>query len=164
MKKALAIILCVVAVCFASCNKEKPNQKFIGNYNGDVTAEYKLSALGYDLDGDPLETNLTMVISAGQKDDQVVAICTIEDESRTVNGTVTDNFVDFDPLVINEDIEGSQVNITVDLNGTLNDNVMNVTGTLAGSGTIIYEEFPTPIPFTMTGTVNGALNKLVVTE
>ncbi len=162
MKKALAIILCVVAVCFASCNKEKPNQKFVGNYQGDVTANFTITALGQVLPMDPVEMPMTMNITAGTNDDEIVAICTIQEETRTLNGTVNGDAVDFSPLVINEDIEGSQVNITIDLDGNkVNENTLNVGGSISGDGNIITDDIPMPIPVTMTGTASGVLNKLV---
>ena len=161
MKKALAIALCVLAVCFASCNKEKPNQQFVGNYHGNVTANLTIAALNTTMPMEPTDMEMTMNITAGAKDDEIVAVCTIQEETRTLNGIVSGNDVDFDPLIINENVEGSQINITIDLNGTLAGTVLNVNGTITGSGTIIYDDFSTPIPVTLTGTASGALNKLV---
>ena len=163
MKKALAIILCAVAVCFASCNKEpeeKPNQRFVGNYSGDVTANFNISALGQAVPMEPVEMPMTMSITAGSNDNEIVAICTIQEEARTLTGTVNGDAVDFSPLVINENIEGSQVNITIDLDGNkVSENTLNVAGNMSGEGTLLVEGYP--IPVTMTGTASGVLNKLV---
>lgn len=163
MKKALAIILCVVAVCFASCNKEpeeKPNQRFIGNYQGNVTIDFTISALGQVLPMEPVETPMAMNITAGSNDNEIVAICTIQEEARTLNGTVNGDAVDFSPIDINENIEGSQVNITIDLDGNkVNENTLNISGSLSGDGN--YNADGLSIPVTMTGTASGVLNKLI---
>ena len=126
MKKALAIILCVVAVCFASCNKEKPNQKFIGSYQGNSIVDLTISALGQTLPFDSITANVAMEINAGSADDKVVANFTIENETRTLNGTVNNDEISFEPLTVKENIEGSQIDITINLNGNkVNNNTTN---------------------------------------
>lgn len=165
MKKALAIILCVVAVCFASCNKEpeeKPNQKFIGSYQGNSIVDLTISAFGQTLPFDSIPANVAMEINAGSADDKVVANFTIENETRTLNGTVSNDEISFEPLTVKENIEGSQIDITINLNGNkVNNNTLNLNGNITGSGTIVIEDFPTPISATITGTINGTLNKLL---
>ena len=37
MKRSLIIALCCLSVLFAACNKEKPYEKFIGDYEGSGT-------------------------------------------------------------------------------------------------------------------------------
>ena len=106
MKKALAIILCVVAVCFASCNKEKPNQKFIGSYQGNSIVNLTISALGQTLPFDSITANVAMEITAGSADDKIVANFTVENETRTLNGTVNNDEISFEPLTVKENIEG----------------------------------------------------------
>ena len=167
MKKALAIILCVVAVCFASCNKEKPNQKFIGSYQGKMTGNITIKGQIPGMDPmempfDSLEMDLIMSITAGNKDDKVVANCTIMEENHTLNGTVNGDAVDFDPLTISKDIEGSHANITIDLSGNkVNENTLNIAGNITGDGTAVIELIPIPIPVTFNGTISGALNKIL---
>ena len=162
MKKALAIILCVAAVCFASCNKEKPNQKFIGSYQGNSIVDLTISALGQTLPFDSITANVAMEITAGSADDKIVANFTVENETRTLNGTVNNDEISFEPLTVKENIEGSQIDITINLNGNkVNNNTLNLNGNITGSGTIVIEDFPTPIPATITGTINGTLNKLL---
>ena len=162
MKKALAIILCIVAVCFASCNKEKPNQKFIGSYQGNSIVDLTISALGQTLPFDSITANVAMEITAGSTDDKVVANFTIENKTRTLNGTVNNNEISFEPLTVKENIEGSQIDITINLNGNkVNSNTLNLSGNITGNGTIVLEDFPMPIPATISGTINGTLNKLL---
>lgn len=167
MKKALAIILCIVAVCFASCNKEKPNQKFIGNYQGKVTGNITIKGQipgmePQEMPFDSLEMDLAMSITAGNKDDKVVANCTIMEETHTLNGTVNGDAVDFDPLTISRDIEGSHANITIDLSGNkVNESTLNIAGNITGDGTAVIDLIPIPIPVTFNGTINGTLNKLL---
>lgn len=167
MKKALAIILCIVAVCFASCNKEKPNQKFIGSYQGKMTGNITIKGQIPGMDPmempfDSLEMDLIMSITAGNKDDKVVANCTIMEENHTLNGTVNGDAVDFDPLTISRDIDGSHVNITIDLSGNkVNETTLNIAGNITGDGTAVIDLIPIPIPITFNGTINGTLNKLL---
>ena len=167
MKKALAIILCIVAVCFASCNKEKPNQKFIGNYQGKVTGNITIKGQipgmePQEMPFDSLEMDLAMSITAGNKDDKVVANCTIMEENHTLNGTVNGDAVDFDPLTISRDIDNSHANITIDLSGNkVNESTLNIAGNITGDGTAVIELIPIPIPVTLNGTINGTLNKLL---
>ena len=167
MKKALAIILCVVAVCFASCNKEKPNQKFIGSYQGKVTGNITIKGQipgmePQEMPFDSLEMDLAMSITAGNKDDKVVANCTIMEETHTLNGTVNGDAVDFDPLSISRDIDSSHANITIDLNGNkVNESTLNIAGNITGDGTAVIDLIPIPIPITFNGTINGTLNKLL---
>ena len=162
MKKSLAIILCVVAVCFASCNKEKPNQKFIGSYQGNSIVDLTISAFGQTLPFDSITANVAMEITAGSTDDKVVANFTIENKTRTLNGTVNNDEISFEPLTVKENIEGSQIDITINLNGNkVNSNTLNLSGNITGNGTIVLEDFPMPIPATITGTINGNLNKLL---
>lgn len=160
MKKTLAIVLCILAVCFASCNKEKPNQKFIGAYNGNMTTDIIGTAMNQSIPL-PVDTvEVAMTINAGEKDTEVVANCTIQEETRTLKGTVNESTVDFEPLTISYNVEGSSASITIDLNGTLNGTALNVTGAISGNGTFVYENFP--ILFTLSGTTNGILNKLLL--
>ena len=177
MKKALAIILCVVAVCFASCNKEpeeKPNQKFIGSYQGKVTGNITVKGQvpgmePMEMPFDSLEMDLIMSITAGNKDDKVVASCTIieenlnfQEETQILNGTVNGDAVDFDPLTINRDIDSSHANITIDLSGNkVNGITLNIAGNITGDGTAVIDLIPIPIPITFNGTINGTLNKLL---
>ena len=167
MKKVLAIILCVVAVCFASCNKEKPNQKFIGSYQGKVTGNITVKGQvpgmePMEMPFDSLEMDLIMSITAGNKDDKVVANCTFMEETHTLNGTVNGDAVDFDPLTISRDIDSSHANITIDLSGNkVNETTLNIAGNITGDGTAVIEFVPIPIPVTFNGTINGALNKLL---
>ena len=162
MKKALAIVMCIVAVCFASCNKEKPNQKFIGSYQGNSIVDLTISALGQTLPFDSITANVAMEITAGSTDDKVIANFTIENKTRTLNGTVNNNEISFEPLTVKENIEGSQIDITINLNGNkVNSNTLNLSGNITGNGTIVLEDFPMPIPATISGTINGTLNKLL---
>lgn len=162
MKKALAIVLCVLAVCFASCNKEKPNQKFVGNYNGEMIADITISALGQSMPIDSVAMPLNMEITAGNKNDEVVAICTIEEEECTFNGIVNGDNVDFDKTTISKEVEGSLVDLTIDLNGTLAGAILNVNASLEGSGNVVMEGYQ--IPVTLTGKAYGALNKTDVIQ
>ena len=166
MKKALAIVLCVLAVCFASCNKEKekPNQKFVGCYNGNICINATISAEGQLMPIDSIEAALSMDIQAGEKDNEITAICRFEEEERTLNGTVTENNVDFEPITIYENQDGIEVRGDIHLKGVLNGTMLDINGDVTGSGNITIELLPAPIPVTLSGTITGTLNQTDVIQ
>lgn len=161
MKKALAIVMCIVAVCFASCNKEKSKQKFIGNYRGELNGSVVMTipVIG-EIPFDSLTMDLSMEISAGNADNKVVAKCPLNDEVYTINGTTKNNVVSFEPLVIKRSEEGAEANVSIDLTGTLDGNKLNVNGKISGQGTAVDEMFPTPVNVTISGILTGTLNKV----
>ena len=158
--------MCCITVLFAACKKEKPYEKFIGNYNGSALVKGTLSigSGGTSLTQD-IEQTFPMLISlsAGDADDKLVLTYTPEDQQETFTaiGTIKDDKVVFDPIQIEQVIEGSVVNLTLNLNGALAGSIFALNGTFNGSGNLTISGQPLPIPFTATGTINANLNKLV---
>ena len=76
MKKTLIIALCCISVIFAACNKEKPNEKFIGAYQGQgtISGMISMTVLGQLFQEEiPSETMpMSINIAAGQTDNEVV--------------------------------------------------------------------------------------------
>lgn len=166
MKKSLIIAMCCITVLFAACKKEKPYEKFIGNYNGSALVKGTLSigSGGTSLTQD-IEQTFPMLISlsAGDADNKLVLTYAPEgqEETFTATGTITDDKVVFDPIHIIYEIEGSPVDLTINMNGALAGSIFAMDGTFNGSGNLNIAGQPIPIPFTVTGTVNANLNKLL---
>lgn len=165
MKKALLAMVCLLAV-FASCNKEKPNEKFIGNYKAD-NMELKATLKTTDptaqqlIDGQELPVafdDVLLSISAGDKKDKVAAVLTVEGDNYTFNGTCSGDVIDFEQttLVIEKD-GGAQgfkfkINAVVDASAKLNsEGQLLYSGTFTGDGTASATVYGMNIsaPFTM---------------
>ncbi len=165
MKKALLAMVCVLAM-FASCNKEKPNEKFIGNYKAD-NMELKATIRTSDpaaqqlIDGHELPVafdDVLLSITAGDKKDKVAAVLTVEGDNYTFNGTCNGDVIDFEQttLVIekNDANQGFkfQINAVVDASAKLNsEGQLLYSGTFTGSGTASASVLGMNIsaPFTM---------------
>ena len=175
MKKSLLIALCCITAIFAACKKEKPNEMFVGTYHGTATVSGTLAAnnplvpnqtLTQDVSDDSIETTAT--VTAGDADDKVVMTLRIEgqDETLTAYGTVSNNnTVVFDPVSITRNLDtiNATVNATLNMTGTCGDNTLKLTGELEGSGTYPMDGLGLPIdlPFTITGSMNASLDKLL---
>ena len=163
MKKAFVILLCVMAFSLASCNKEKPNEKFVGTYIGVPTATGTVS-----LNGEPFPEfenqelpQLTMIIAAGDKKDQVTATCLMDDQTQVVNGIVDETTVDFDPTTLKfkiGDLGDLELEATVDLNAMLSNANLVLAGTAVSEGEI---EMPIigALPYKAEATISGTLLK-----
>lgn len=168
MKKVFIIALCCISLVFAACKKEKPYEKFIGSYEGSALLKGTVSfdVVGVGSFEQDIENTFPMdiTLSAGSADDKLVMTYTSEDQSETftATGTITDDQVDFDPVQIKQEIEGSLVSLTLDMEGTLTGNIFALSGTVDGEGNITMMEYPLPIPFGITGTISANLDKLVV--
>ena len=166
MKKSLIIAMCCITVLFAACKKEKPYEKFLGNYNGSalVNGTVTIGSGSTTLNKDIEQTfPMTISLSAGEADNKLV-LTYIPDEQQetfTATGTITNDKVVFDPIQVNQVIEGSAIDITLNLNGTLTGNIFAMNGTFNGDGNVSIAGQLIPIPFTTTGTVTANLNKLV---
>lgn len=166
MKKSLIIAMCCITVLFAACKKEKPYEKFLGNYNGSalVNGTVTIGSGSTTLNKDIEQTfPMTISLSAGEADNKLV-LTYIPDEQQetfTATGTITNDKVVFDPIQVNQVIEGSAIDITLNLEGTLTGNIFAMNGTFNGDGNVSIAGQLIPIPFTTTGTVTANLNKLV---
>ena len=165
MKKTLIIALCCLAVVFTACNKEKPYEKFIGDYEGSGLVNGKMIIAGglYSQDFNDIAIPMKINLSAGDADNKVVLTYINDelDETYTATGTITDNSVDFDPVTVNTTIESYVVNATLDMDGTLAGNILTLNGVVTGGGTFI--DGGLSLNYTIEGTMTGNLNKMVVT-
>lgn len=166
MKKSLIIALCCITVLFAACKKEKPYEKYLGNYKGSCLIDPTISFENPMVPGQtviqevddvtlPMEINIT----AGEADDQIIVTYKPEDQEKTYTFTGTilkTEVVDFGTVTVSEVIDGYTVNADVDMTGTLVNDIFSLSGTLNGTG---YAPLFPDIPISMTGTLNAILNK-----
>ena len=151
------------------CN-EKPNAKFVGQYEGDalISGTFNVFPTGMDpiqqdVENEPLLVNLT--ISEGDNIDEVIAHVTIDTEENTVVGTVEGNQLIFEainiPFIWNYDNNGMTIPITLDMTyditGTLNEGTLDLQGSCSGSGN--FNLFIVSGTIEMEGTVGGSLTK-----
>ena len=164
MKKTLIIALCCITVLIAACKKEKPYEKFIGEYEGTVYINGTMTVTGLytqNLDNEPFELNFTL--TQGTSDNQVILTYHPQGQSETyaTTGTIADNYVDFEPITFNQNVDQSHVDATIDLEGTLSGNDLAMIGTMNGSGTLQTDQMLIPAQFTMNATLKGTVTKQV---
>lgn len=166
--------MCCFTVLFAACKKEKPYEKFIGNYEGSCLVDPTVMFENPMIPGqtvtqelDDITIAMKVTISAGNADDQIVMTYKPEDQDKiyTFNGTIgKNNVVAFEKANITETYEGTTVNGTVDMTGTLVENVFSLTGTCNGNGTIsLTVPMAVETPITFTGKMTAVLNKVTNT-
>ena len=166
MKKNLFIAMCCITVLCAACKKEKPYEKFIGSYNGSALVEGTIS---YSFGGTSLSNDIKQTLpmaidlSAGDADNRLVLTYTPEglNETYTATGTINEDKVTFDPVVVKETIEGKDINLTLNMNGIISGTIFSLNGDFSGNGNISILEQPIPLPFTATGTITANLDKLL---
>ena len=176
MKKALLAMVCVLAM-FASCNKEKPNEKFIGNYKADdmelkatLHTTAQLGGLENMINNQEFPVsfdNVALNVAAGDKKNEVSAVMTIEGDNYSFEGTCNGDVIDFDMTVINIHksdfaVPGSQFDIeaTIEASAKLNsEGQLLYSGTFTGTGTIKAPNYTTmTVPITMdNGTIETTI-------
>lgn len=167
MKRTLIIALCCLSVLFAACNKEKPYEKFIGDYEGSgtINGTMSLTIFGQTSSQEIKDMAVAMNVNLapGDADDKVILTYTNDDiqETYTTTGLITDKAVDFEPVTVNITMEGYSAEVTLDLAGNLVETILSLNGTITGDGTVDYNGYP--VPYTIDGTVTANLNKIIVT-
>lgn len=166
MKRTIIIAMCCLAVLLAACNKEKPNEKFIGDWYGNGIANVTMSLTvptggSYTQDFNNITVPMSINLAAGETKDQVIFTYTNEEvhETYTTKGTIKNNDVDFDPISVNITVEGTTVTATLDLKGVLStsEDVLALNGTVSGQGN--YAEGGLFVPYTANGTITANLNR-----
>jgi predicted component of type VI protein secretion system len=164
MKRTLIIALCCLTALLAACNKEKPNEKFIGDWYGNgvanVTMTITLPAGGpINQEFNNITVPMSINLAAGETKDQVIFTYTNEEvhETYTTKGIVKNNDVDFDPISVNITVEGTTVAATLDLKGILSTSgdVLALNGAVSGQGNLADGD----VPYTATGTITANLNR-----
>lgn len=166
MKKGMILALCCITVLFAACNKQKPNEKFVGDYAGNGTVNGTISlhiGPGQTMNQDITDVTLPMSINltAGEAKNEVILTYTNDEieETYTTKGIVNDFDVDFDPVTIKQVIEGTAIDLVLDMEGSLNEQatILSLNGTVTGSGSI--GEDGSSVPFDVDGTMTAELIK-----
>ena len=164
MKRTLIIALCCLTALLAACNKEKPNEKFIGDWYGNgvanVTMTITLPAGGpINQEFNNITVPMSINLTAGETKDQVIFTYTNEEvhETYTTKGIVKNTDVDFDPISVNITVEGTTVTATLDLKGILSTSgdVLALNGAVSGQGNLADGG----VPYTATGTITANLNR-----
>lgn len=166
MKRGIIIVLCCISVLFAACNKQKPNEKFVGDYAGDGFVNGTVSFTigpGQTVNQDISDVSIPMSINlaAGEAKNEII-LTYINDEIEevyTTKGIVNDYDVDFEPITIKQVIEGTSIDLVLDMEGSLNDQetILSLSGTVKGSGSMGEEGVS--IPFNVDGTMTAELTK-----
>ena len=164
MKRTFIIALCCLTALLAACNKEKPYEKFVGDYEGSGLINGTMTVLTFEQEFNDVAIPMKINLAPGDADNKVI-LTYINDEleeTYTATGTITNNDVDFDPVTINSVVESYIVNATLDMTGSLAGTALTLNGTVKGGGT--YTDGGLTLPYTIKGTVAGTVNKIVVTE
>ena len=177
MKRTLFALVCVLAL-FASCNKEKPNERFIGNYKAaemnltaTVHADQTSGLIESAIDGQEVPVtfeNVALNVVAGEKKDQVVAYMTIEGDTYQFNGTCSGDVIDFEQTTIQISksdvaVPGSlfEIETVITSSAKLNDaGQLLYSGTFTGTGEITAPNFSliSAVPITMdNGTISATV-------
>ena len=149
---------------------EKPNAKFVGNYEGNALATgfYEAEVSGME----PVQQEFTdrevpviLDIVAGEGLYEVIGTCTMDDRTMTAIGTVEGNTVTFETIndVITFDYDlgimviHPEINVTYSIVGTLDGGKLNLNGNCTGNGVLNYPFINGTI--NLEATVGGSLNK-----
>ena len=151
------------------CN-EKPNEKFVGHYEGEAlftgTMEAAVSGM------EPVQQEVaerpfpvTVDLRAGETVTEVIGTCKIDDQEMEIKGTVNGNTVTFEAVnttvTFNYDLGGfslnPEVNITYDVKATLENEKLSIDGSCIGNGEIHMLFYNGTIA--IDGTLGGKLDK-----
>lgn len=150
---------------------EKPNSKFVGDYEGNAlfTGTMEASIAGLDPMQEEVtdhETPIILGITEGENINEVVITCRVNDQESTATGIVEGNKIIVEltdvPYTFDYDMNGFSISPTMTMNlnltATLVDGQLNLDGTCNGDGEIHIFLYNGTI--TIDGTIGGNLNKL----
>lgn len=148
----------------------KPNEKFLGDYDGTVLINGTLVA---EIPGmEPVQQEFSenyqvqVYITGGENDSIVIAECHVNDRVFTATGIVEGNKIIandlHDTFILNYEYNGMtfspEIDVVYSLTATLDGDVLTFEGTYKGSGDTTILIFTGTI--SLDGTFNGSLNKL----
>lgn len=150
MKRTFLALLCVLAL-FASCNKEKTNEKFVGNYFADkmeISGKINSPQMGEQDISFPMQ-DVFLEIKAGNKRNEVLGYMKFSQDSENkeyeMKGTCTDKVIDFEETTVQlKNISNLGVDLTLKVDGVCNLNESSsfteliYNGTFTGNGTGTY--------------------------
>ena len=134
-----------------------PEPEFEAHYAGSVNLDATASAfmLSYPIN---IDYDMDIMFSEAAEEGRVNATIIFAGNNYNTTGTKDGDAIDLEPFDIIFDYEGSTVNATIDMSGTIEGTVFKVEGTLEGSGNISFSG--ASIPATIEGTVAGDLDKI----
>ena len=151
-----------------TCN-EKPNAKFLGRYEGNALATGTMvtNIQGIDpMDFTDRPVPVILNLESGEKINEVVGTCKVEDRTVECKGTVEGNVVTFS--AINDVVTFTHpdypmlpipLNVTYTIKGTLNGEQLALEGDFVGNSQIPMGGEGTAT-IDMNGTVGGSLEKI----
>lgn len=177
MKKTLVLLMCCLAMAFASCHKdpqptpqaEPANERFKGYYEGDIYLNGTATApqlAEFNMPSIPLDSmmfHLTAEITPADNDAKTNVLFTIisepENQSYATTATANGNTISFGDLTYHY-VEGpSTFDVTLTLTGNLNGNTLTLTGPATGTGQVVIDGFPVSLDITVEANVSGDIKK-----
>lgn len=158
MKKTFIIALCCMALSFVACKKPvdptpvdpTPNDPtpvenvdFAPNYVGNYIGSYDFAITSMNEQAQSLSfviDNIGMDITKGTTDNALTATVTVDNETRQTTGTAMKEKADFDSvhLIIDKPDQGYRFELDLKMEGTKENDTLNITGTFSGDGTFIF--------------------------
>ena len=138
---------------------EPENHKFIGNYAGTLKGQASIEIMGQTQELDEIEYDAQLELLAGENDNEVKAHYAQEGTEYDVTGVCNGNVVTFEPITVIYSETGTDMEIVINLKGTLEGSNLLVEGTAETGGEIQMPQLPMPVPFVMHINVNGTLIK-----
>lgn len=142
---------------------ETENYKFVGNYAGSLTAhvsaEAEIMGQQQQVDLGDMEYDTNLELLAGENDNEVMAHYDLEGTEYTVKGICQGNEVTFDPIHVTYSEGANNMEIDINLTGTIDGITLHISGNAETEGEIEMPGFPMPIPCTMHININGTLDK-----
>ena len=149
---------------------EKPNEKFVGHYEGEALFTGTMEATVSGMEPMQQEVSespfpVTVDLRAGETVTEVVGICKIDNQEMEIKGTVDGNNVTFEAVnttvTFNYDLGGfslqPEVDVTYDVKATLENQKLTLDGTCTGNGEIHMFFYNGTIA--IDGTLGGNLEK-----
>lgn len=138
---------------------EPENHKFIGNYAGTLKGNATIEIMGQTQEMDEIEYDAQLELLAGENDNEVKAHYVQEGTEYDVKGVCEGNVVTFEPITVTYSETGTDMEIVINLKGTLEGSYLLVEGTAETEGEIQMPQLPMPVPFVMHINVDGTLIK-----
>lgn len=164
MKKAFLIVLCSIAIVFASCKKPVEPEpidystNYVGNYLGQFTLAItsmnnQATSLSFPID------SIQMNIAKGAEANTITATMTIDNEAYQAVGTATAEKADFGSIHLDLNKPDFTLNLDLRLESSpIQNDTLNIMGDFAGHGTIMFMGEEQPLN-EVSGNVNGKLGK-----
>ncbi len=149
---------------------EKPNTKFVGQYNGNAlatgTITFNINDMGpTEQELADREVPVVLVLREGENTNEVVGTCTVEDRTIACKGTVEGDTVTFEgtdeAITFDYGVSGftvsPELNVTYSIRGTLTDGKLVLDGSCSGNGDFTFAIYSGTIEMDLS--IGGSLDK-----